>query len=257
MDRSSDAPPRDQRETSDVTATFQKTASAPHRVCPTCGELLVSSRCPECVPIEPARSYSDRVTQQITGAALAGQTNAVDGRRATGEWVTGPDEREPQTRRAHPTLVRSALAEAEERSRDKVARSALVTRVQTQTKPRQGQTAPRLRPVTPLPPAPHESTEPPEPEVPAAPSVVVAGGFKLDSQPVDPRDLIAKPLSPVAVSPLAAVPQPVSEPRVMQSSFDEVPDTNTPSDEIGDGRAKVFWLAVLVSAVVLLVFAAR
>ena len=251
-----------------MTATFQKTTSAPHRVCPTCGELLVSSRCPECAPIEPARSYSERVTQQITGAALAGQTNADDVRRATGEWVNGPDDREQQTRRAHPTLVRSALAEAEERARDKIERSALVTRVQAQTKPRQGSTAPRLRPVTPLPPAPREPIAPEDTTEPAAPSVVIAGGFKNDAEgsrlaaiAEESRAAQAdEAASAVAsreldVKPLAIAPQPVSEPRAVQSSFDAAPLAVTP-DEVSDGRAKIFWLALLGGAAVLLAFAA-
>lgn len=219
-----------------MTAITSKSA-APERVCPTCGELLQASRCPECAPIEPARSYAERVTQPLNGAPGAlgnALAHVVDVRRATGEWVTRPDELEPQTRRAHPTLVRSALAEAEARAKDKVARAALLPAIQsTGTRPRIGTTtAPRLRSVTPLPPPPED--EPPP---------VLADSTVEEAASVEaPRVAEAAPrISPVVSEPVLAL--------ATVSTFDE------PADE-PDRRARLFWFALAGGVALVFIFAA-
>jgi hypothetical protein len=112
------------------------------RLCPECGEALVAGRCPECSPSLPARSYDERVAQPSG-------LGAIDARRARSEWVTGPEERDPNTRRAHPTMVRAALAEAEVRARDSLARK-VVAMVPAVVERRRRTTAPRVRVVTPI-----------------------------------------------------------------------------------------------------------
>lgn len=259
-----------------MTATFPKMSTAPHhRLCPACGELLVSSRCPECAPIEPARPYSERITQPISGAlgAMSMAASTVDVRRATGEWVTGPDDREPQTRRAHPTLVRSALAEAEERALDKIARSALVTHVATTTRPRFGSpTAPRLRPVTPLPPPPEaehviesapvqtssavaiESIDlvtalvTPEPAEPLLPEVLA-----VESLPIE------APIASVHAEPATVTRAPRSPDQFLPTPLPQAPIAladSEPEPETSNRRTTVFWLALLGGAAVLLAIAA-
>ena|GEM_PF-6362259 len=261
----------------EMTATFPKMTTAPHhRLCPACGELLVSSRCPECAPIEPARPYSERITQPVSGASGAmSMASTVDVRRATGEWVTGPDDREPQTRRAHPTLVRTALAEAEERALDKIARSALVTHVAATTRPRFGSpTSPRLRPVTPLPPAPANSFEEISESAPVQTSSAVAiesiesrasteAEISPDLIPMVPDIIASQPLAiaPIAVSQIASprsprapeqllpTPTPTSSPRL------SIAETE-PEPEPSNRRTTFFWLALLGGAAILLAIAA-
>ncbi len=239
-----------------MTATFMRT-TATHRLCPACGELLVSSRCPECAPIEPARPYSERITQPVNaanGAAGAGSlavANAVDVRRATSEWVTGPEDRDPQTRRAHPTLVRTALAEAEERARDTMSRSALVTHVESTTRPRFGSTASRLRRVTPLPPSPSESSEAAaEESVIAAASIAPAIVADLPSiQAFEPPANEPQAVSPVPLA--AASPRTPDQYLPTPQPFFE---TSEPEPE--NRRATLFWLTLFGGAAILLVLAA-
>lgn len=230
-----------------MTATHPKiTATGLHRVCPMCGELLQSGRCPECSPIEPARSYSDRLTQPLVGAPPAISV-VVDVRRTTGEWVAEAEEREPQTRRAHPTLVRTALAEAEERARDRAQRSEFVTRVASDTRPHYRPKSGRLRAVTPLPPEP--TVAPPEPE-PAAPLVHISRALAAANTTPEPGVTQRVPDLSVALPPRtveARAVTPMNE-RPAYAEFDDVAPDN--------GRARLFWVGLAVAVGGMLVAAA-
>lgn len=213
-------------------ATHPKVATA-ERLCSSCGSPLVGTRCPECSPIEPARAYHERVTQPV-GAG------SVDGRRANGEWMTAPDERDPQTRRAHPTLVRAALDEAEERARDRLARVALVTPSEA-ARPRVSSTAPRLRPVTPLPPEPL-----PDPDAP--PTVIVVKSVMAEAPvevvpPPAPCPAIVEPPPPAPVTMSRALPE---------AGLEASPELADPSHR----RAAFFWLGLAAVTAVVLVIAA-
>jgi hypothetical protein len=121
------------------------------RLCPACGDPLVNGRCPECAPAAPARAYgesSGRKTaifaSSLKSSNAAPAASAVDSRRASAEWVTQADDADPQTRKAHPTLVRTALNEAGELARARLKR-------ETMAYPRRGengarnQTDPRVK----------------------------------------------------------------------------------------------------------------
>ena len=113
------------------------------RLCPACGDLLVNGRCPECAPAAPARAYGESSGRKTAifaasfkSASPAPNASAVDSRRASAEWVMQADEAEPQTRKAHPTLVRTALNEAGELARARLSR-------ETMAYPRRGESASR------------------------------------------------------------------------------------------------------------------
>lgn len=232
-----------------MTATNPKiNATGLHRVCPMCGEALQSGRCPECSPIEPARSYSDRLTQPLVGAPPAISV-VVDVRRTTGEWVAEADEREPQTRRAHPTLVRTALAEAEERARDRAQRSEFVTRVASDTQPHYRPKSGRLRAVTPLPPEP--TLAPPEPEpVSAASLVQISRALAPANTTPDPAVTQRVPEVAVVAPPRTLEARPVTpmHDRPAYAELDDVAPEN--------GRARLFWVGLAVAVGAMLVAAA-
>jgi len=128
-------------------------SSALVRLCPACGDPLVNGRCPECAPAAPARAYgesSGRKTAIFASSLKSGNpapaASAVDSRRASAEWVTPADDADPQTRKAHPTQVRTALNEAGELARARLKR-------ETMAYPRRGengvrnQTDPRVKKV--------------------------------------------------------------------------------------------------------------
>lgn len=209
-----------------MTATHPKiTASGLHRVCPMCGEMMQSGRCPECSPSEPARAYGERRTQRLSGAAPV-VAAVVDARRTTGEWVTEAEEPEPQTRRAHPTLVRTALAEAEERARDRAQRAEFVTRVASDTQPHYRPRSGRLRAVTPLPPEPAA-------EMPTASA----------PEPLPVTRSEPPPAAPVAqrAAPLATA--------FAYADLDDEP-------VIENRRARYFWIGLAAAVAVMLVLAA-
>jgi len=186
----------------------------------------------------------------LTGAppAIAMAVNGVDMRRATGEWVTGPVDHEPMTRRAHPTLVRTALAEAEERARDKLARSALVTHVATVTRPKHRSTAQRLRAVTPLPP-----------EVVGADAAAASEAESLRIAELDARETqVMPPLVPalarVDSRPLSRT-SPETRDRLRPSvTFDEHDDYEAELAEKRRGR--IFLIALIGALSLMLLYAA-
>ncbi len=131
----------------------QQSAGALIRLCPACGDPLVNGRCPECAPAAPARAYgesSGRKTaifaSSLKSTNASPAASAVDSRRASAEWVTPADDADPQTRKAHPTQVRTALNEAGELARARLKR-------ETMAYPRRGengarnQTDPRVKKV--------------------------------------------------------------------------------------------------------------
>lgn len=73
----------------------------PVRICPACGDVLVSGVCASCAP-PPARAYHERATLPAFGKGL------VDSRRAAAEWSVSPEDLDPHTRKAHPSQLRSA-----------------------------------------------------------------------------------------------------------------------------------------------------
>ena len=73
----------------------------PVRICPACGDVLVSGVCAACAP-PPARAYHDRAPLSSLGKGL------VDSRRAAAEWSVRPEDLDPHTRKAHPSQLRSA-----------------------------------------------------------------------------------------------------------------------------------------------------
>jgi len=241
-----------------MTATFPKQAT-PHRLCPACGEFMVASRCPECAPSEPARPYSERVTQPFTGAPGAIGMAVADARRATSEWVTGPDDRDPQTRRAHPTLVRSALAEAEERARDTVARSALVTHVATTTRPRHGSTSPRLRTVTPLPPAPIEAIDAAAvassafTAVASEPSVRLSAALVAEFERAAPKPALQE-TQRVELPPYV-LPRASRDRQLVATSPPDALD-DLPESASDTRRVQVFWMVLIGTAALVLAIAA-
>lgn len=76
----------------------------PVRICPACGDVLVSGVCASCAP-PPARAYHERATLPALGKGL------VDSRRAAAEWSVSPEDLDPHTRKAHPSQLRSAPRE--------------------------------------------------------------------------------------------------------------------------------------------------
>lgn len=213
---------------------------------------MSSGRCLECTPIEPARAYSDRLTQPLTGAPPA-IAAVVDVRRTTGEWVTEPDERDPQTRRAHPTLVRTALAEAEERARDRAARSEFVTRVASDTQPHYRPKTGRLRAVTPLPPAPVGKDEP-DPSLP--PSVQFSSAIAPIAANETPAPNPARELA--AVVPATEIPVLFETPSRLASqpvTRESLRPMELPDVEPESRRAHVFWIGLAVAVGLMLVAA--
>lgn len=73
----------------------------PVRICPACGDVLVSGVCAACAP-PPARAYHERAAMPVLGKGL------VDSRRANAEWSVSPEDLDPHTRKAHPSQLRSA-----------------------------------------------------------------------------------------------------------------------------------------------------
>lgn len=73
----------------------------PVRICPACGDVLVSGVCTACAP-PPARAYYERAPLTPAGKGL------VDSRRANAEWSISPEDLDPHTRKAHPSQLRSA-----------------------------------------------------------------------------------------------------------------------------------------------------
>ena len=90
---------------------LQKSAPAePIRICPACGDVLVAGFCPACAP-PPARSYAERGSRTTAIFSAGGRApitpSPVDSRRAASEWIVGPEELDPQTRKAHPSQLRT------------------------------------------------------------------------------------------------------------------------------------------------------
>jgi len=224
-------------------ATHPKVATA-ERLCSSCGASLIGTRCPECSPVEPARAYHERVTQPVVAGSF-------DSRRATGEWMTAPEERDPQTRKAHPTLVRAALDEAEERARDRLARVALVPLVSTTPPPlpdaaRPRSTAPRLRPVTPLPPDPD-----------APPSVIVVKSMMAAVPSAAPS--IESPVPPSAPPSVVSAHAPVAVSAVAEAAprgSSDAPVEGSPDDDPSRRRVLFFWLGLVATTVAVLAVAA-
>lgn len=73
----------------------------PVRICPACGDVLVSGVCAACAP-PPARAYHERAALPVVSKGL------VDSRRANAEWSVSPEDLDPHTRKAHPGQLRAA-----------------------------------------------------------------------------------------------------------------------------------------------------
>lgn len=232
-----------------MSATYPK-LTAPDRICPTCGELLFASRCPECSPIEPARAYGDRVTQPMPhdASAISVGIAPARARHRTGEWILDAETEEPHTRRAHPIMVRAALAEAEERARDRIARTALVPSIATRTRMRTKSvtTAPQMRRATP-PPLPHDALR--QPSRPAAEHK--SGEPQVASMVAAPSAPMTSAITKRGVTrPLEPAPQLASLPHIDTSgAFD-------PPESVPNRRVTMFWLALLATALALVLIGA-
>jgi len=150
-----------------------RTPSQGPQLCPSCGSKLVAGDCVECDrPRATARGLKHQAAPARAYGEIAGRlTEPVpDVRRASGEWLNKPTDDAPATRRAHPGQVRTAIAEAELKARQKAenqaARSSVtqsaMAAVRSETADRdknsdgsaRRSTAPRVRALTPIPPAP-------------------------------------------------------------------------------------------------------
>lgn len=138
--------------------------------CPTCGAKLLGGDCVECDRPRSMRGAKIKVAtvRGYEQPADEAKEPGVDARRASSEWLTQPTDEAPSTRKAHPTQVRQALAEAEEKARQSAEiRIASLKVSRPTTRPRAGRpesrksTSPRVKATTPVPEvAPEVHVEP-------------------------------------------------------------------------------------------------
>jgi hypothetical protein len=91
-----------------VDALAKRPSADPIRVCPACGDVMFSGTCNACAP-SPAGPGRHADTAAHYAAVRPNKSSAAfDSRRAATEWVVGPEEADPHTRKAHPAQLKAA-----------------------------------------------------------------------------------------------------------------------------------------------------
>lgn len=160
----------------------------PVRICPACGDVLVSGICSACAP-PPARAYHERATLPTLGKGL------VDSRRAAAEWSVSPEDLDPHTRKAHPSQLQKAPRDYE--LPEPTPRGKRQTQVY-----RKGGAAALASPI----PAPARTWALPEPSPEPTPEGAQAASTARHARPVSPLRPASGPVSlptPAVAAPLA------------------------------------------------------
>lgn len=168
----------------------------PVKICPACGDVLVSGVCAACAP-PPARAYHERGAPHPL--STPGTKGFVDSRRAAAEWSVSPEELDPHTRKAHPSQLKPARRDYE------LPEPTPRGKRQTQVYRKGGGPLPAQRGAA---PSPARNWSLPEPHPEPTSDTAQASSTARHARPVSP---LRAPSGPVSMPASALSPTPAPE----------------------------------------------